>query len=304
MAKLRVGFLSTAQIGRKNAGAALASGVCELVAVASRDLPRAQAFANAWGFARAYGSYEELLADETIDAVYIPLPTALRAEWAIKAGEAGKHVLCDKPCAVSFDELARMTTACRQRGTQFMDGVMFMHHDRLGHMERYLRDPAALGEVHRVTSGFTFAGSSEFRATNIRTDAALEPAGCIGDLGWYTIRWALFALNYELPTHASAVAHVATPGGVPLDVSATLYYADAGKVATFDCGFTTALRQWCEVAGTGGILRCDDFVLNKSGGSKFTVTLNPTMKDLDRDVEGAVTEVNVQVPYGHQETQM
>ena len=73
-----------------------------------------------------------------------------------------------------------------------------MHHDRLGHMARYLHDPAApLGEIHRITSGFTFAGSAAFNATNIRTDAALEPAGCVGDLGWYTIRWALFALDYE-----------------------------------------------------------------------------------------------------------
>ena len=122
--KLRVGFLSTAQIGRKNAGAAVASGAVELVAVASRDLAKAQAFATAWGFGRAYGSYEELLADPTVEAVYIPLPTAMRLEWVVKAGAAGKHVLCDKPCAVSLGELEKMTAAVAASGKQFMDGVM------------------------------------------------------------------------------------------------------------------------------------------------------------------------------------
>ena len=223
----------------------------ELAAVASRDLAKAAAFAKEWGFAKAYGSYDELLADPEIDAVYVPLPTSMRREWVVKAAQRGKHVLCDKPCAASLKELVAMTAACRTAGVQFLDGVMYMHHERLNSMGRYLSDNA-LGDIRRITSGFSFASPLEW--SNIRTQAALEPAGCVGDLGWYTIRWALWALNWEMPTHASAVAHKSTAEGVPLDVSTTLYYADAGKVCTFDCSFTTALRQWAEVAGTKGAL--------------------------------------------------
>ena len=131
---LRVGFLSTAQIGRKVSWAAKAAGV-QLLAVASRDLDKAKAFAEAWGFERAYGSYDELISDPDIEAVYVPLPTGLHKQWVIAAAKARKHVLCDKPCALSLAELTEMTQACNEAGVQFMDNTMFMHNQRLVEME-------------------------------------------------------------------------------------------------------------------------------------------------------------------------
>jgi predicted dehydrogenase len=114
-----------------------------------------------------------------------------------------------------------------------------------------------------VTSGFHFAGDAEFLASNIRMDAALEPLGALGDLGWYNVRLALFAFRYELPQRVSAVTH-RVMNGVPTELTATLYFAD-GRLSTFDCGFQTAFRQWAEIVGTNGVVRLDDFCICESG---------------------------------------
>ncbi|HUB86617.1 MAG TPA: Gfo/Idh/MocA family oxidoreductase, partial [Verrucomicrobiae bacterium] len=129
MKKLRIGFLSTANIGRKNWKAIAASGNCVVSAVASRDLARSRKFIAECQaetpFAaepEAFGSYDELLASENVDAVYLPLPTALRKDLAIRAAENGKHVLCEKPCAASAAEVEQMIAACKKNRVQFMDG--------------------------------------------------------------------------------------------------------------------------------------------------------------------------------------
>lgn len=144
--KLKLGILSTAAIAVKNILAARASGLVEVIAVASRDLARAQAWAAKNDIAVAYGSYEELLADSTIQGVYVPLPTGLRKEWVVKvrgsvhwrsckqvhlltfvqAAIAGKHVLCEKPCAVSTTDLQEMVSACEASGVVFSTSAPFV----------------------------------------------------------------------------------------------------------------------------------------------------------------------------------
>src|SRR5438105_2549730 len=128
---LRWGILGTAQIARKNWRAIHDSGNSTIVAVASRDLERSRRFIAECQaevafetVPEAYGSYEELLASQAVDAVYIPLPTGLRKEWVLRAAEAGKHIVCEKPCAVSVADLREMLDACRRHRVQFMDGVM------------------------------------------------------------------------------------------------------------------------------------------------------------------------------------
>ena len=147
----------------------------------------------------ALGSYEELLASKNVDAVYIPLPTALRQEWVVRAANSGKHVICEKPCAVSSANLEEMISACKKNNVQFMDGVMFMHNRRLDQIRAVLDDGASIGQIKRIVAQFSFPGSEEFFRKNIRVNAALEPAGCLGDLGWYDIRFALWAMNWQLP---------------------------------------------------------------------------------------------------------
>jgi len=266
MRKLRFGFLSAANIGRKNWKAIFNSGNCVVTAVASRDLNKSLKFIGDCSREAefetrpvALGSYEELLASTNVDAVYVPLPTALRKEWVMRAAKAGKHVVCEKPCAVSTAILGEMLSACRDNNVQFMDGVMFMHSQRLARVRETLDDGASVGQIKRIVSQFSFPGSEGFFRDNIRVNAALEPAGCLGDLGWYNIRIALWALNWRLPREVSARALAQTDSSVPTDFSAELVF-DRGVSAGLYCSFINFRQQWANVSGTKGYLQIADFV--------------------------------------------
>ena len=270
--KLRWGFLSTAQIARKNWKAVHNSGNSTLAAVASRDLERSRRFvAECQAHTpiedppRAFESYEELLASRDVDAVYIPLPTALRKQWVIRAAEAGKHVLCEKPCATSIADLREMLEACHRNRVQFMDGVMFMHSERLAKLRQTLDDGTTVGEVKRITSAFSFRGDDAFFAGNIRANGALEPFGCLGDLGWYCLRMALWTMGERLPTHVtgrilSELQSSSSPAPVPTEFSGELYFEN-GVSSAFYCSFLNHDEQWAVLAGSRGYVRLFDFVL-------------------------------------------
>ncbi len=175
---LRWGILSSAGIARKNWEAIKNSGNGIVTAVASRDVAKAQQFIDECQaevpFAevpRAIGGYDGIVTADGVDAVYIPLPTGLRKEWVIKAAEAGKHVMCEKPCAVDTEALEAMTGACAANNVQFMDGVMYMHSDRMPKLREALDDPANIGEIKRIASAFTFCAPPEFFGDNIRASS-------------------------------------------------------------------------------------------------------------------------------------
>ena len=269
MTPLRWGFMSTAGIGRKNWQALSQADNGVLTVVAGRDAGRCERYIDECQadapFAvrpRAIGGYEALIAAPDVDAVYIPLPTALRAEWVIRAARAGKHVLCEKPCAINADGLETMLAACREHRVQFMDGVMFMHHHRMAQVRKVLDDGVSTGQIRRITSTFSFQGAGEFFQKNIRVHPELEPAGCLGDLGWYCLRIALWALRWQAPLEVTGRILSGTgqgPAAVPLEFSGELVFAD-GVSAGFYCSFTAPLQQWVNVSGTQGWLRMDDFV--------------------------------------------
>ena len=275
MKKLRIGFLSTANIGRKNWKAIFHSGNCVVTAVASRDLERGRKFIRECQAEApfetppaALGSYEELIASRNVDAIYFPLPTSLRREWVVRAAEAGKHVFCEKPCAPSAADLEAMLSACRKNRVQFMDGVMFMHNPRLGQIRAALDDGASTGPLKRITSHFSFPGSEEFFRADIRVNAALEPAGCLGDLGWYCIRFALWTMSWRMPARVEGriISRAGNkPAGVPLEFSGELFF-DGGVSSGFYCSFLTAYRQWADISGAKGYLRVPDFVAPEPGG--------------------------------------
>src|SRR5436190_5395351 len=270
--KLRWGILSTANIARKNWKAIRHSGNGVVVAVASRSAERSRQFIaecqSSCSFEntpRALGSYEELLAAKDIDAVYIPLPTGLRKEWVIRAAQAGKHVVCEKPCANSLEDLREMIDACRQHRVQFMDGVMFMHSGRLPRMREVLDDSASIGEIRRITSVFSFCASPEFFTTNVRASSELERFGCLGDLGWYCIRLALWTMNWQMPRSVSGRilsggTDSASSKSVPTEFSGELLF-DGGVSSSFHCSFRTHNEQWAYISGTKGYLRLSDFVV-------------------------------------------
>jgi predicted dehydrogenase len=162
-----------------------------------------------------FGSYQELLDSRSVDAVYIPLPTGLRKEWVLRAAAARKHIVCEKPCAISVADLQEMIGACRRQRVQFLDGVMFMHSRRLEQVRAALDDSQAVGSIRRITSAFTFAAPSEFFGDNIRGNASLEPHGCLGDLGWYCLRFSLWAMDWKLPMQVTGkiLAQHAMPNG-------------------------------------------------------------------------------------------
>lgn len=274
----RWGLLSTADIAKKNWQAITLSGNARVSAVASRSVEKAEQFIKECSRSchvdeapTAFGSYDELLASEHVDAVYIPLPTGLRKEWVIKAAQAGKHVMCEKPCAISASDLEEMVAACNDNGVQFIDGVMFMHNSRMDQMRACL-DGGDIGQIKRIASQFSFCAPEEFLGGNIRVNSDLEPQGCLGDLGWYTIRFTLWVMKYQMPTQVTGrlLSEHASPGSpksVPTEFSGELLF-DGGVSASFYNAFITDHQQWANVSGTKGNLHLSDFVLPYFGNEQ------------------------------------
>lgn len=270
MKKIRFGFLSTANIGRKNWKAIHASGNAVLTAVASRDVARSRKFIAGMQAEAAFaptpaalGSYEELIASPDVDAIYLPLPTALRKEWVLRAAAAGKHVLCEKPCGQSAADVQEMIAACKKHRVQFMDGVMFMHNPRTAYLRKILDDGKSIGQIKRITSSFSFRMDPKTYGRDIRLNSQLEPSGCLGDLGWYCIRITLFAMNWKLPREVrgrilTAMRTDKKHAPVPVDFAAEMVFDD-NISASFYCSFIAEYQNWVHISGTKGSLVIPDF---------------------------------------------
>jgi predicted dehydrogenase len=240
--KLRWGILGVAKINNRLLPGFRAAPRAELVAVASRDAGRAREAARAAGIPVAHGSYDALLDDPGVDAVYIPLPNTLHAEWTRKAADRGKHILCEKPLTPTAAEAAELVAHCRARGVRLLDGFMWPHHPRTARL-RALLDAGTLGTVRRVSGAFTFPLHPD--PANIRLQPALA-GGSLLDVGCYPvygIRWAFGA------EPVAVFARANYQHGVDMEMSGLVWLAD-GRMATFDCGFTQPLRGWLEVIGT------------------------------------------------------
>lgn len=271
----RWGILGSAVIAQKNWQSILNSGNGVLKAVASRDVKKAEAFISArqaevpFETCPVAMTYDQVLASDEIDAVYIPLPTGIRKEWAIKAARAGKHVMCEKPCAVHASDLQEIIDVCREHNVQFMDGVMFMHSQRMNALRETL-DRQAIGKVRRLQSHFSFMAPEQFLLNNIRMSSDLEPHGSLGDLGWYSIRMALFVMNYQMPVEVTAkMLHQQgrqdSPQAVPLELVAEIKF-DNDVSFHFISSFMIDQQQTFTISGTKGSIFIDDFVLPKFGG--------------------------------------
>jgi predicted dehydrogenase len=282
--RCRWGILGTANIARKNWAAIRHAENSQLTAVASRTVERSRQFiaecqADAPHSPAPYacGSYEELLSRNDVDAVYIPLPTGIRKDWVIRAAAAGKHVLVEKPVGVTAGDVAEMLAACNKHNVQFMDGVMFMHSRRVDQLRSVLDDGATVGRVRRITSQFSFNAPPEFLDGNIRVSSDLEPLGCLGDLGWYNLRFTLWVQRYQMPLRVTAqmlaeARRPDSPTTVPLEFSAELFFP-GGVSASFYCSFQTENQQWANVSGDKGFVQVRDFVLPFYGSeAAFTST--------------------------------
>ena len=303
MNKLRIGFLSASGIGRKNWKAIFNSGNCIVSAVASRDIEKSRKYIDEcqqqFPFAetpRAFGSYEELISSPEVDAVYIPVPTGLRKEWVLRAAAAGKHVLCEKPCGTSAANLDEMIAACAKNKVQFLDGVMFMHSPRLPKVREVLDEAKNVGEVRRISSAFSFYAGENFFHDNIRVDAALEPAGCLGDLGWYCIRFSLWAMNWQMPREVNARNLSLSGPSAPTEFTGELLFEN-NVSAGFYCSFLAANQQWAHVSGQKGWLLVPDFVHSRNSyepefevnGNKISIPGEPCPAGADPTLQGHAT---------------
>jgi D-xylose 1-dehydrogenase (NADP+, D-xylono-1,5-lactone-forming) len=243
------GIISTADINRKVIPGAHVSPKVDLMAVASRDQARADAYAKQWEIERAYGSYEALLDDPEIEAVYISLPNTMHCEWSIKSLEAGKHVLCEKPMTRQTAEATEAFDVADRTGLMLSEAFMYRHNPQTGKL-RELIDDGAIGEVRLVRSVFSY---SLYDESNIRLRADLE-GGALMDVGCYNVSGS--RLVGGEPEHVFGEAWVG-PSGTDW-VFAGLLRFPANVIATFHCGTALPARDELDVIGSEGSLFLDD----------------------------------------------
>jgi predicted dehydrogenase len=245
MSTLRWGILSTADIARKKVIPGLLKAErCEVVAIASRDSAQARVVADELGIPTAHGSYEALLADPGVDVVYIPLPNHLHAEWAIAAARAGKHVLCEKPLAMTAADAERMVEACATEGVRLMEAFMYRHHPSWV-AAREIIDSGRIGRLRAVESWFSYFNDDP---ANIRNQVEAG-GGALFDIGCYSVNLSRMLFGGE-PTSVAASAVRDPASGVDILTSGLLTFP-AGT-ATFTCATQLEPDQRVHVYGTAG----------------------------------------------------
>ncbi|MGZ9586056.1 Gfo/Idh/MocA family protein [Paenibacillus marinisediminis] len=245
---LRWGIMSTAYIAARAVIPAIEQsqhGILE--AVASRDLGKAKQMAEQFKIAKAYGSYEELLADEEIDAVYIPLPNHLHKEWVLRAAASGKHVLCEKPLALNAAEAREMVAGCAAAGVHLAEAFMYRHHPRMEQI-RSLIDAGEIGEIRGIHGAFTFNNARDFNNIRYRVDWG---GGSLYDVGCYPLSAARYFLGREPEAVTVHAMFSAEHGDVDMMASGLVEFSD-GIALTFDCGMWADNRQTLEILGTDG----------------------------------------------------
>jgi len=243
---LRWGLLSTARINRALIPPLRASARNELVAVASRSIEKAEAYAKQWNIPRAFGSYEAMLADPDIDVIYNPLPNRLHAEWTVKAVQAGKHVLCEKPLAVTVDEVDAVRAAAEQAGVVVAEAFMYRHHPQTLKIKE-LVDSGAIGRLRLVRGSFTF---NLAREADVRLDPALS-GGSIWDVGCYPIGYARFVVGAE-PIEVFGWRVIGSSGVDEVFAGQMRFLSNV--YAQFDCGFRAPYRAHVEIVGSEGTI--------------------------------------------------
>ena len=245
---LRLGILSTARINRLVLAGAAQSDSVTVAAVASRELARAEAYAREHGIPRAYGSYEDILADPDLDAVYISLPNSLHVEWSIRALEAGKHVLCEKPLSRRPDDVERAFDTADRAGRVLTEAFMYRHNPQTARLKE-LVESGAIGALRLVRAAFSFTLAEE---TNIRLAADLD-GGALMDVGCYCVSGTRLLAGEPERVFGEA----SSEAGVDTVFAASMRFS--GDVfGEFDCGFRLPMRDELEVVGEGGSIFLDD----------------------------------------------
>ncbi|MFC6903889.1 Gfo/Idh/MocA family oxidoreductase [Halalkalicoccus tibetensis] len=247
---MEFGVLSTAGIARKAFLPAAAASDHAVGAIASRDAERARSVAGEYSIPRHYGSYGELLEDDDLDAVYVPLPNALHAEWTRKAADAGHDVLCEKPLAADAEEARATVEHCRERGVTLMEGFMYRYHPRTERAVALAREE--LEGVHSVSATFKFPLGDD--PADVRLSPELA-GGSLMDVGCYAVSAARLFLGE--PERAFATTHDSRGAGVDTDLAGVLELGD-GASARVASGFDSRLIQRYRVEGENGWIEVED----------------------------------------------
>ncbi len=254
MRKVKWGVLGTANIakGCTIPGMKLAEN-CELYAIAGRDIEKAERFKEEFGFEKALGSYEELLADPQVEAVYIPLPNSLHYEWVVKAAKAGKHILCEKPLAPDADQAKMMQKTAKENGVFLMEAFAYLHTPLIAAIREEI-GRGTIGDVRYMESAFL---TSDYDLSNIRMRRETL-GGSVYDLGCYCVSQAVWLLGE--PESVSACASFSDQKVDRLATGILVY--PGGKSAAFTCGMVLATEQdrridRLQIHGTKGFLRSD-----------------------------------------------
>ena len=245
----RWGILSTANINRLVLAGAAGSDEVEIAAVASRDLARAVAYARDHGIPQAYGSYEELLADPALEAIYVSLPNSLHVEWATRALQAGKHVLCEKPVSRHPAQVEELFDTAERYGRHCMEAFMWRHNPQTKRLAALIAD-GVIGELRLVRAAFSFP---LVNPANVRLRSDLD-GGALMDVGCYCVS-ACRLLAGE-PVRVTA-QQVVGPSGVDVRFTGTLAF-DGPVLAHFDCALDLPNRSELEAIGSDGSIRVQD----------------------------------------------
>jgi D-xylose 1-dehydrogenase (NADP+, D-xylono-1,5-lactone-forming) len=251
MKTVKWGILSTANIAQTQLIPAIKGAKnAEVVAIASRG-EKAIEVAERLQIPKAYTSYEELLDDQEIDAVYIPLPNLLHKEWVIKAAKKGKHVLCEKPASLTAADTAEMVTVCNNYGVRFMEAFMYQFHPQHDRVKEILQ-AGEIGEVKLMKSSFSFFMEPTDRESNIRMDSTMG-GGSIFDVGCYCIHSSRNLLNSE-PVSVEVNSKIDADYNVETTSFVMMKMAN-GVDVVFDSSFDMAFRQEYEIIGTEGAIK-------------------------------------------------
>ena len=243
---LNWGLLSTARINQDLIPPLIASKRTRLLAVASRSQSAADTYALKWNIPRAHGSYDSLLNDPEIDVVYNSLPSDMHAEWTIKALRAGKHVLCEKPIALTLTEMDAMTQAAKETGLVLAEAFMYRHHAQTLRIKEMI-DGGELGKIQLIRGAFTYTLEPQDHGRWL-TQAG---GGSIWDVGCYPISYARTMLGAE-PVEVFGWQNL-SEGGSDLTFIGQLRFKD-GVYAQFDSGFMSPLRSMMEIVGSEAVL--------------------------------------------------
>ena len=246
---MRLGIVSTADINRKVIPGAHASDKIDLIAVASRDQVRAEEYAKEWDIPRAYGSYEALLEDPDVDAVYISLPNTMHREWSIRSVEAGKHVICEKPFSKRPEDVEASFDAAEAAGRLLTEAFMYRHNPQTTKLVELVRN-GAIGELRVVRSAFSY---SLYDTENIRLRTDVD-GGSLMDVGCYCVSGSRLLAGEPESVHGQA--YVGPSGTDWVFTGAMRFPGDVH--ALFDCGTCLPERDELEAIGTEGSLFLDD----------------------------------------------